>query len=46
MLDPEVEGAALAVDGAEVCVPELTNELLRDDGLDCSLLFNLNSIAR
>ncbi|VIO94881.1 Uncharacterized protein BM_BM8429 [Brugia malayi] len=34
LLDAEVEGVVLMVDGTEVHVPELANELLRDDGLD------------
>uniref|UniRef100_A0AAF5RWG1 Uncharacterized protein n=1 Tax=Wuchereria bancrofti TaxID=6293 RepID=A0AAF5RWG1_WUCBA len=34
LLDAEVEGVVLVVDGTEVYVLELANELLRDDGLD------------
>lgn len=45
-LDAEVEGAVLAVEVTEVCVREWDNELLRDDGLHCSLLSNLKSYRR
>lgn len=39
--EADVEGAELVPDGIDVYVPELANELERDDGLDCSLLLLL-----